>query len=226
MEKQHLRKIYSSVLVLVLYHFEAWKILFESTFFIVKYFRLHLTLHDFTPGKPRDLLELQGRWLGKSTTRLLLHVENVRMLAFTLPPLETGYMMWSNSGRKYLGKHTMWTFFSWKPHNLKNKKEMQLNILVTPTSDLWHLPVQWWMNLNTVFHRTCFGTITESVRRGVQNCTQPPSHRSSPTGDCGNWDRNSFPFLLDRVECGTALMVFTGLARPGPVCPFTSEAGM
>lgn len=58
------------------------------------------------------------------------------MLAFTLPPLETGYMMWSNSGRKYLGKHTMWTFFSWKPHDLKNKKEMQLNILVTPTSDL------------------------------------------------------------------------------------------
>ena len=33
-------------------------------------------------------------------------------------------------------------------------------------------------------------------------------------------------FLLDGEECGTALMVFAGLARPRPVCPFSSEAGM
>lgn len=33
-------------------------------------------------------------------------------------------------------------------------------------------------------------------------------------------------FLLDWEECGTALMVFAGLARLRSVCPFSSEAGM
>lgn len=67
--------------------------------------------------------------------------------------------------------------------------------------------------------------------QGSQNCTQPPHFCSALFREIIRQEplengKETSLFLLDWEECGTALMVFAGLARPKPDCRFSSEAGM
>lgn len=66
---------------------------------------------------------------------------------------------------------------------------------------------------------------------GSQNCTQSPHFcsavfRALILQEPLENGKDTSLFLLDWEECGTVLMVFAGLARLRPVCPFSSGAGM